>query len=228
MFHHPQNIPSIIRTQRLLEQQEYSIIIRRPKEQIHWRRKDSINHQHPKVDGTTRIFHHHQKTQRGDWWWRRRIFHHHHHHHQRWSRLQRSVPPQSLWFEVFENPWSSIHHPTTTTIWSLFWLFGWLNPHDFGWNFFVFLWELMAMKFAANHFGMQPERSRERERENETHHTQWSFKLSMWVWVLWMSIRVSVVGLILESHLFVGVGFCFSFVWEKKKNNRNGCSCECV
>ncbi len=38
MFHHPQNIPSIIRTQRLMEQQEYSIIIRRPKEQIHWRR----------------------------------------------------------------------------------------------------------------------------------------------------------------------------------------------
>jgi hypothetical protein len=35
MFHHPQNIPSIIRTQRLMEQQEYSIIIRRPKEQIH-------------------------------------------------------------------------------------------------------------------------------------------------------------------------------------------------
>jgi hypothetical protein len=51
MFHHPQNIPSIIRTQRadslkknkipsiirtqsLMEQQEYSIIIRRPKEEI--------------------------------------------------------------------------------------------------------------------------------------------------------------------------------------------------
>ncbi len=28
-------IPSIIRTQRLMEQQEYSIIIRRPKEEIH-------------------------------------------------------------------------------------------------------------------------------------------------------------------------------------------------
>ncbi len=92
---------------------EYSINHQDPKSRFSEEEQDSINHQDPKVDGTTRIFHqqqktqrgdwwwrrrifhHYQKTQRGDWWWRRRIFHHHHHlhHHQRWSRLQRSVPP---------------------------------------------------------------------------------------------------------------------------------------
>jgi len=46
---------------------EYSINHQDSKSRFIEEEQDSINHQHPKVDGTTRIFHHHhQKTQIGD------------------------------------------------------------------------------------------------------------------------------------------------------------------
>ncbi len=175
MFHHPQNIPSIIRTQRLMEQQEYSIIIRRPKEQIHWRRTRFHQSSGPKGWWNNKNIPSSSEDPKRRFMMKERIFHHHHHHHlhhhQRWSRLQRSVPPLSLWFEVFENPWSSITTTTTTTIWSFCWLFGWLNPHDFGWNFFVFLWELMAMKVCCKSLWYATwEIEREREREQDPPH----------------------------------------------------------
>ncbi len=194
MFHHPQNIPSIIRTQRAdsLKKNKIPSIIRIQK-----------------VDGTTRIFHHHHQ-------------HHHHQRWPRLQRSvpPLSLLVWSFWKSMKQHQQHYHHHLISLlVVWLVkpTWL-GW----NIICVLYVFLWELMAMKVCCKSLWYATwEIEREREKKNKTHHTQWSFKLSFWVWVLWMSIRVSVVGLILESHLFVGVGFCFLFcVREEEKQQK--------
>ncbi len=106
MFHHPQNIPSIIRTQRLMEQQEYSIIIRRPKEEI-----DDQGEEYSIIiiiiirdDPDSRDL----------------------------------FPPYHFGLKFLKNH-EAASAASSTTISSLCWLFGWLNPHDLGGFFWCFV-----------------------------------------------------------------------------------------